>query len=127
MSFAFGITFSYKKTYLVNTIIQKTTNIEVDCHGNAGCNEWKAVILSSNCLWNMCVNIRAMRCYRWCLLPAMGKVEACLWIGNTILNINEKNEIDKIKMFMSKEFVGYFAKIISDIIEVRHDKLFVKT
>ncbi len=30
-------------------------------------------------------------------------------------------------MFMSKEFVGYFAKIISDMIEVRHDKLFVKT
>ncbi len=27
---------------------------------------------------------------------------------------------------MSKEFVGYFAKIISDMIEVRHDKLFVK-
>ncbi len=25
-------------------------------------------------------------------------------------------------MFMSKEFVGYFAKIISDMIEVRHDK-----
>ncbi len=46
-------------------------------------------------------------------------------VGNTILNINEKNEIDKIKM--SKEFVGYFAKIISDMIEVRHHKLFVKT
>ncbi len=29
-------------------------------------------------------------------------------------------------MCMSKEFVGYFAKIISDMIEVRHDKLFVK-
>ncbi len=28
---------------------------------------------------------------------------------------------------MSKEFVGYFAKIIFDMIEVRHDKLFVKT
>ncbi len=27
---------------------------------------------------------------------------------------------------MSKEFVDYFAKIISDMIEVRHDKLFVK-
>ncbi len=38
-------------------------------------------------------------------------------VGNTILNINEKNEIDKIQMFMSKEFVGYFAKIISDMIE----------
>ncbi len=48
-------------------------------------------------------------------------------VGNTILNINEKNEIDKIKRFMSKEFVGYFAKIIYDIIQVRHDKLFVKT
>ncbi len=48
-------------------------------------------------------------------------------VGNTILNINEKNEIDKIKIFMSKEFVGYFAKIISDMIEVRHYKLFVKT
>ncbi len=33
-------------------------------------------------------------------------------VGNTILNINEKNEKDKIKMFMSEEFVGYFAKII---------------
>ncbi len=43
------------------------------------------------------------------------------YVGNTILNINEKNEIDKIKMFMSKEFVGYFAKIISDMIEFRHD------
>ncbi len=40
-------------------------------------------------------------------------------VGNTILNINEKNKIDKIKMFMSKEFVGYFAKITSDMIEVR--------
>ncbi len=49
------------------------------------------------------------------------------YVGHTILNINEKNEIDKIKMFMSKEFVGYFAKIISDMIEVRHNKLFVKT
>ncbi len=29
-------------------------------------------------------------------------------------------------MFMSKEFVGYFAKIISNMIEVIHDKLFVK-
>ncbi len=48
-------------------------------------------------------------------------------VGNTILNINEKNEIDKMKMFMSKEFVGYFTKIISDMIEVRLDKLFVKT
>ncbi len=26
-------------------------------------------------------------------------------VGNTILNIYEKNEIDKIQMFMSKEFV----------------------
>ncbi len=50
-----------------------------------------------------------------------------LLVGNTILNINEKNEIDKIKKFMSKEFLGYFAKIISDLIEVRHDKRFVKT
>ncbi len=48
-------------------------------------------------------------------------------VGNTILNINEKNEIDKKKIFMSKEFVSYFAKIIYDMIEVRHDKLFVKT
>ncbi len=48
-------------------------------------------------------------------------------VGNTILNINEKNEIDKIEMFMSKEFVGYFAKIKNDMIEVRYDKLFVKT
>ncbi len=30
-------------------------------------------------------------------------------------------------MFMSIEFVGYFAKIISDVIEVRQDKLFLKT
>ncbi len=30
-------------------------------------------------------------------------------------------------MVMYKEFVGYFAKIISNMIEVRHDKLFVKT
>ncbi len=48
-------------------------------------------------------------------------------VGNTILNINEKNEIDNIKMFMSEECVGYFAKIISDMIEVKHGKLFVKT
>ncbi len=41
-------------------------------------------------------------------------------------NINEKNEIDKIKMFMSKEFVGYFAKIISDMIEVRHENCLLK-
>ncbi len=47
-------------------------------------------------------------------------------VSNIILNFNEKSEIDKIKMFMSKEFVGYCAKIISDMIEVRHDKLFVK-
>ncbi len=39
----------------------------------------------------------------------------------------KKNKIDKINIFMSKEFVGYFAKIISGMIEVRHDKLFVKT
>ncbi len=47
-------------------------------------------------------------------------------VANTIININEKNEIDEIKMFMSKEFVSCFAKIISDMIEVRLDKLFVK-
>ncbi len=29
-------------------------------------------------------------------------------------------------MFTSEEFVGYFAKIISNMIEVRHDKLFAK-
>ncbi len=38
-------------------------------------------------------------------------------VGNTILNINELNEIDKIRMFMSKEYIGYCAKIISEIIE----------
>ncbi len=48
-------------------------------------------------------------------------------VGNTILNINEKNEIYKIKLFMSKVLVIYFAKIISDMIEVRHNKLVVKT
>jgi hypothetical protein len=48
-------------------------------------------------------------------------------VGNTILNINEMNEVDKIKVFMSKDFVSYFAKIISEMIEERHDKLFVKT
>ncbi len=48
-------------------------------------------------------------------------------VGNAILNINETNEIDKIKRFISKECVGYFAKIISDMIEFRHDILFVKT
>ncbi len=31
-------------------------------------------------------------------------------VGNTILNINEKNEIDKIRMFMSKEVIGYLPK-----------------
>ncbi len=44
-------------------------------------------------------------------------------VGNTILDINEMIEIDKILMFMSKEFVGYYAKIISEMIEIRHDKL----
>ncbi len=48
-------------------------------------------------------------------------------VDDTLLNINERNEVDKIKMFMSKQFVSYFAKIISEMIEVRHDKLFVKT
>ncbi len=37
------------------------------------------------------------------------------------------NEVNKIKMFISKQFINYFAKIISEIIEVRHGKLFVKT
>ncbi len=40
---------------------------------------------------------------------------------------DEMNELDKIKMFMSKQFVSYFAKVISEMIEVIHDKLFVKT
>ncbi len=35
------------------------------------------------------------------------------------------NEIYEIKIFMSYEFVGYFDTIISDMIEVRYDKLFV--
>ncbi len=48
-------------------------------------------------------------------------------VGNTILNINEKNEMDKKNIVMSKAFVGYFAKLIYDMIEVRHIKLFVKT
>ncbi len=62
-----------------------------------------------------------------CLLYNNMRDQFLQHVGNTILNINEKNEIDEIKMFMSKEFVGYFAKIITDMIEVRHDKLFVKT
>ncbi len=37
------------------------------------------------------------------------------------------NELDKIKMFMSKELVGYFTRIISELIEVRHAKMYVKT
>ncbi len=40
------------------------------------------------------------------------------------------NEVDKIIMFimfMSKQFVSYFAKLIYEMIEVRHDKLFFKT
>ncbi len=49
-------------------------------------------------------------------------------VDNTILIINENNEIDKIKLFMSRLFcLGYFAKIISDMIKVKQDKLFVKT
>ncbi len=28
---------------------------------------------------------------------------------------------------MSKEFVGHFVKIISEMNKIRHDKLFVKT
>ncbi len=31
-------------------------------------------------------------------------------VSNTIFNINEKNEIDKIRMFMSKEVIGYLPK-----------------
>ncbi len=37
------------------------------------------------------------------------------------------NKTDKIQMFILKEFVGYFAKIISEMIEIINDKLFVKT
>ncbi len=48
-------------------------------------------------------------------------------IQSTIDMSDFGNHQKKIKMFMSKEFVGYFAKIISNMIEVRHDKLFVKT
>ncbi len=32
-----------------------------------------------------------------------------------------------VRMFISKQFVSYFAKIISEMIEVRHGKVFVKT
>ena len=48
-------------------------------------------------------------------------------VGNNVLNINEMNEVDKMKVFMSKDFVSYFAKIISEMIEERNEKLFVKT
>ncbi len=48
-------------------------------------------------------------------------------VGNNILNINEMNEVDKKIVLMLKQCVGYFAKIIFEMIEVRHDKLFVKT
>ncbi len=48
-------------------------------------------------------------------------------VGYIILNINEMNKIDKIQMFMLKEFVGYVVKIISAIIQIRHDRMFVKT
>ncbi len=47
-------------------------------------------------------------------------------VDNTILYINEMNKIDKIHLFMSKEFVGYFTNRISEMIGIRHDKLFVK-
>ncbi len=37
------------------------------------------------------------------------------------------NEVANIGMCMSKQLVSYFAKIISEIFEVKYDKLFVKT
>ncbi len=52
----------------------------------------------------------------------------CLLINHGFLwTVVEMNEVNKIKMFISKQFINYFAKIISEIIEVRHGKLFVKT
>ncbi len=44
-------------------------------------------------------------------------------VGNIVLNINKMNEVDKLKIFMSKQFVSYFAKIITEMISVRLDKL----
>ncbi len=44
-------------------------------------------------------------------------------VGNTVLNINEMNVVDKIQMFMSKVYVSCIAKIISKMIEDRDDKL----
>ncbi len=62
-----------------------------------------------------------------CLLYKYIRVAFLHHVGNTILDINENNEIGMIEMFISREFEGYFTKIIFDMIEVRHDKLCVKT
>ena len=48
-------------------------------------------------------------------------------VGNTITNIWELNEVNKIKTFMSKNFVCLFAKLICDMFEKRHDSLFIQT
>ncbi len=44
----------------------------------------------------------------------------------TYITFKNSYEVEPYAL-MSKEFVGYFAKIISDMIEVRHVELFVKT
>ncbi len=33
-------------------------------------------------------------------------------VGSTVLNINKMNEADTIKVFISKQFVSYFTKIM---------------
>ncbi len=81
-------------------------------------------------LWKMCDSLVVEDEYHFifhCLLYNNITDPFLQHVGNTILNLNQNNEIDKIKIIMSKEFVGYSTKIISDMIEVRHDKLFVKT
>ncbi len=46
-------------------------------------------------------------------------------IGNIIPNIRELNEVSQVKTFMSKTFLCLFAKLICDMLQKRHDSLFI--
>ncbi len=48
-------------------------------------------------------------------------------VCNTVLNIDQLNEVDKITNVYVKNICKLFCQNNIEIIEVRHDKLFVKT
>ena len=47
-------------------------------------------------------------------------------VGNNVPNIRDLNKFDQLKLFMTKDFVCDFGKLIVTMINIRRDKLYTQ-